>query len=165
MERYLNTDGLLSFNEKPQAFFHVNNNQERAFRTSMLQSFERKDNRLKLQTLNSTYLFEVDPSVTNPPVAELTHCQKVVNDYIKSLKEHLSSKYSQQQGSGFFCFDGEKYLKDGTMRYWVFGHTHDAIEYNYEGVHCICHPLGSPIEDNGSSEYIKTIEITNSIKA
>ncbi len=87
-----------------------------------------------------------------------------------NLNRHLSPKYKKQQSNGFFCFDGERYLRDGSMKYWIFGHTHDAIEYSYpdgfEGpkVQCICHPLGSPHEDNGSNQLIKTIEIDKGVK-
>jgi predicted phosphodiesterase len=44
----------------------------------------------------------------------------------------------------FYCFDGEKYLKDGTMKYWVFGHTHVAYEEEYFGKKIICNAMGRP---------------------
>lgn len=76
-----------------------------------------------------------------------------------NLNRHLSPKFSQQHGNAFFSFNGHEYIKNGSMKYWIFGHTHDAIEYEYEGVRCVCHPLGSPHEDNGSKEYVKTLDM------
>lgn len=76
------------------------------------------------------------------------------------LKEHISPKYQNNITSTFFCFDGHKFLEGGTMKYWVFGHTHDAIEYEYRGVQCVCNPLGYPSEVVSSEfERIKSIKI------
>ena len=60
----------------------------------------------------------------------------------------------------FFCFDGEEYLKNGSMKYWIFGHNHDVIEYKEHNVTCICNPLGYYNESgNGKWIKIKQIEI------
>lgn len=45
-----------------------------------------------------------------------------------------------------FSFDGEKYLKDGTMKYWIFGHTHEEMDYKEHNVRCICNPLGYQVK-------------------
>lgn len=74
-----------------------------------------------------------------------------------NLKQHQTQKFSKIQSTAFFCFDGHEYLQNGSMKYWVFGHTHDAIEYEYESVQCICHPLGGPGENNGAKDLIRTI--------
>lgn len=41
------------------------------------------------------------------------------------------------------------------MQYWVFGHTHDAIEYEIGDVKFLCNPLGYPSE----SEYGEGIKM------
>jgi len=110
-----------------------------------------------------TLLFEIEKSKIEKVYKECDVMITHVNP--SNLNRHLSPKYLKQQSNGFFCFDGEKYLKEGSMKYWVFGHTHDAIEYSYPDsleetrVQCICHPLGTPNEDNGSDQLIKTIKI------
>lgn len=77
-----------------------------------------------------------------------------------NLNRHLSATYQGQKSNAFFCFDGHRYLREGNMKYWIFGHTHDVIEYEYENVKCICNPLGYPNESiNGDWTWIKTIEI------
>ena len=75
-------------------------------------------------------------------------------------KEYLNPKYQNNQSSTFFCFDGEDYLKNGSMKYWIFGHNHDVIEYKEHNVKCICNPLGYFNESgNGSWVKIKQIEV------
>lgn len=76
------------------------------------------------------------------------------------LNEHISSKYIHDRFSTFFTFNGHKFLKNGNMKYWLFGHTHDYIEYEYYGVNCICNPFGYPLESShGNKIKIKSIEI------
>ena len=42
----------------------------------------------------------------------------------------------------FYCFNGEKYLENGTMKNWIFGHTHKRFTENRFGVNLICNPMG-----------------------
>lgn len=63
------------------------------------------------------------------------------------LHENMSEKYINNMTNSFFSFDGHSFMNDGRMKYWVFGHTHDAINYEYNGVKCICNPLGYPNEN------------------
>ena len=78
------------------------------------------------------------------------------------LHEHINSTYHNDQGNTFFTFDGHDLLKNGSMKYWIFGHTHDAIEYELYDKKVICNPLGYPSESNyGDWIWIKTIEINN----
>lgn len=76
------------------------------------------------------------------------------------LDEHQSKRFSKESTNGYFCFDGANYLKHGTMKYWIFGHSHDEIEYDYENVTCICHPLGNPQEScAGLGVVVKKIKV------
>lgn len=62
------------------------------------------------------------------------------------LKRHLDSQWANDQSSTFFTFNGHDFMKNGTMKYWIFGHTHSKIEYEHNGVQCLCNPLGYPGE-------------------
>ncbi|MGJ0310892.1 metallophosphoesterase [Aliarcobacter cryaerophilus] len=73
-------------------------------------------------------------------------------------KEYLNAKYQNNQSSTFFCFDGEDYLKNGSMKYWIFGHNHDVIEYKEHNVKCICNPLGY-FNESGNGQWIKIKQI------
>ena len=73
-------------------------------------------------------------------------------------KEYLNAKYQNNQSSTFFCFDGEDYLKNGSMKYWIFGHNHDVIEYKEHNVKCICNPLGY-YNESGNGQWIKIKQI------
>ncbi len=75
-------------------------------------------------------------------------------------EEHINEKYHGSPINTFFTFDGNKYYKNGSMKYWVFGHTHDAIEYEMEDVKFLCNPLGYPTEsDYGDNIKMKSFEI------
>lgn len=76
------------------------------------------------------------------------------------LHEHIASAYFGDKFNTFFTFDGHSFMKEGSMKYWVFGHTHDRIEYEYSGVKCICNPFGYPSESMyGDDISIKSITI------
>ena len=76
-------------------------------------------------------------------------CDVMITHINPSFKnEHISPQYKGEVSNTFFCFDGHRFMDDGNMKYWVFGHTHDAISYEYNGVKCICNPLGYPNEKN-----------------
>ena len=73
-------------------------------------------------------------------------------------KVHTAKKFREHETTGFFTFDGSKYLKEGSMKYWIFGHTHDQTEFEMEGVKCICNPMGYPSENNyGELTQIRSI--------
>ena len=75
-------------------------------------------------------------------------------------KEHTSSFYREEETTGFFTFDGSEYLVNGSMKYWVYGHTHTSAEHEISGVKCICNPMGYPSESgNGKLTKIKSVEI------
>ncbi len=81
-----------------------------------------------------------------------------VNPSIK--KEHTSASFREEPSTGFFTFNGSKYLKDGSMKYWIYGHTHVEAEFEINGVTCICNPMGYPGESgNGEWTWIKSVEI------
>ena len=76
------------------------------------------------------------------------------------LDEHLSPGFAKQRGNMFYCFNGHKYMRDGSMKYWIFGHTHDRLEYEHEGVKCICNAFGYPAGScYGDDTIMKSIEI------
>ncbi len=88
-------------------------------------------------------------------------CDVMITHINPSAKnEHININYQNNPSNVFFCFEGEKYLKNGNMKYWIFGHTHEELEYIEHNVHCICNPLGYFNESgNGKFVNIRTIEI------
>ncbi len=85
MKRYEGESGSLQFSETT-AFFITDDFEDYAFKTSMLMSYKKEDKILTLNTMNSTYIFEVDESVRNPPVVELSPCEKIIDQFLKSIK-------------------------------------------------------------------------------
>jgi len=60
--------------------------------------------------------------------------------------DNIPIQYRNSITNTFFTFEGGKYLKEGNMRYWIFGHTHEQIEYFEHNVKCLCNPFGYPKE-------------------
>ncbi len=75
-------------------------------------------------------------------------------------KQHTKEEYRNLEMSGFFSFDGKKYLLNGNMKFWIYGHTHTPCEFIINGVTCICNPMGY-VKESGFGEFIdiKQIEI------
>ena len=71
---------------------------------------------------------------------------------------HTFELYRESELTGFFTFNGEMYLREGSMKYWIFGHTHNETEYEVENVHCIANPMGYPGE-SGNGRYVTTRRI------
>jgi len=88
-------------------------------------------------------------------------CDVMITHVNPSIDEdHINEKYRSSPINTFFTFDGSKFYKNGSMKYWVFGHTHDAIEYEMEFVKFLCNPLGYPNESQyGDRIKMKSIEI------
>ena len=88
-------------------------------------------------------------------------CDVMITHINPSAKnEHININYQNNPTNVFFCFEGEKYLQNGNMKYWIFGHTHEELEYIEHNVHCICNPLGYFNESgNGKFVSIRSIEI------
>jgi metallophosphoesterase superfamily enzyme len=88
-------------------------------------------------------------------------CDVMITHINPSAKnEHINIRYQNNPSNVFFCFEGEKYLKNGNMKYWIFGHTHEELKYIEHNVHCICNPLGYFNESgNGKFVNIRSIEI------
>lgn len=61
-------------------------------------------------------------------------------------REHTSPRYRDMETTGFFTFDGAEFLEKGSMKYWIFGHSHERIEYETHGVKCLCNAMGYPGE-------------------
>lgn len=75
-------------------------------------------------------------------------------------KEHTHQNYRDEDTTGYFTFDGSRYLREGSMQYWIYGHTHVEAEHEIDGVKCICNPMGYPSEcGNGEWTGIKSIEL------
>ena len=69
-------------------------------------------------------------------------------------KDNINIVFQNNPSSTFFCFDGEEYLKNGNMKYWIFGHTHEELEYMEHNVQCICNPLGY-FNESGNGKWVK----------
>lgn len=75
-------------------------------------------------------------------------CDIMVTHVSPSIeKDHVSPMYQKDEGAAYFTFDGKKYLQNGSMRYWIYGHSHIDLEYEVNGVQVLSAQLGYPREN------------------
>ncbi|RXK03587.1 metallophosphoesterase [Halarcobacter bivalviorum] len=116
---------------------------------------------------DSNFIFGIenfnDIFETEKPKIEAVYqnCDVMITHINPSCKdENMSERYQNNQTNTFFTFEGEEYLKNGSMKYWIFGHTHDELEYEEHNVKCICNPFGYPSESGfGVWVGIRQIEL------
>lgn len=65
----------------------------------------------------------------------------VVFSHIAPVRDHFPEKF-QNPISTFFQFNGDEFLRDSGEKIWVFGHTHDPLEFTRGNVRFLCNPLG-----------------------
>lgn len=90
-------------------------------------------------------------------------CDVMITHINPSCKDaHISERFQNNASNIFFSFEGEKYRKNGSMKYWIFGHTHEELTYIEDNVNCCCNPLGYPGE-SGYGKYVmmQSFEIGN----
>jgi hypothetical protein len=79
------------------------------------------------------------------------------------LKENLSPRYRHFETNAFWGFNGHRFLMDGNIKYWFFGHTHEDIEYKKNGVSILANPVGYPAEIENKLRFedsiVKTLKI------
>lgn len=129
--------------------------------------FIQSTNKMWINVMNDwNYLYGVenfdDIYRVEKPKMEAVHdkCDVMITHVNPShLKKHLDPQWANNQTSTFFTFDGHDLMKNGTMQYWIFGHTHSKIEYEHNGVKCLCNPLGYPGENKKGLFKIESFEV------
>ena len=70
-----------------------------------------------------------------------------------------------RDSNAFYCFDGKEYLENGSMKHWVFGHTHRNFSRTYEradgkNIEIHCNSIGYPDKGKIPQEFgLKMIEV------
>jgi len=59
-----------------------------------------------------------------------------------SLYQYAMKEYRDDYIYSFYCFDGSKYIQDGSMKYWVYGHTHEIKSFRIGDVELHCNAIG-----------------------
>lgn len=87
------------------------------------------------------------------------NCDVLVTHVSPSSHEEDLPEYKQGQLiTGFYAFDGDMYLERTTAKYWIFGHMHNGIDYEREGVKCLTSALGYP---NQKKKFtVRTVDIS-----
>jgi predicted phosphohydrolase len=51
-------------------------------------------------------------------------------------------KYKNQLMYNFYCFDGNEFVENGSMKHWVYGHDHEIKSFDSKGVQFYCNAIG-----------------------
>jgi len=89
-------------------------------------------------------------------------CDVMITHVMPSIDpDHVDKRYRNDKATGFFCFDGEKYLKNTTAHTWIYGHSHTNQDVEVHGVRMIAHQLGYRGETKNICEKRIEIDIKN----
>lgn len=102
--------------------------------------------------------------VQNKKLARVAQLADVIVSHISPTSKTIAPKYRNFASSGFYTFDYRQ-LRNGfiTDKTWIFGHTHEVIEYNdIHGNWFICNPLGYKGEKS-NPKGILTIQYEKSV--
>ena len=73
----------------------------------------------------------------------------------------VSSKYANSNINVAFHSDVINKFVGFDIAYWIHGHTHDPLDYDYNGINILCNPWGYNGEvDNYSVKYINILDDT-----
>lgn len=87
-------------------------------------------------------------------------CDVMITHVMPSINpKHVAEYFRDSRGTAYFCFDGEKYVKDTTSKIWVYGHTHTPNEFELHGVQVVANQLGYRGEARKLPVEEKIIEI------
>lgn len=64
-----------------------------------------------------------------------------------NAKQHQAPLYVNEDSTCFYNFDGKGLLQKTSAEYWVFGHTHDALQYKYNNTVVLSNPRGYPFQN------------------
>lgn len=83
-------------------------------------------------------------------------------EQFKTMYNYESSPEALKEYRAFYCFDGKEYLEHGSMKHWVFGHTHRSFHRAYTrqddtAVDIHCNSMGQLVGKNNFG--LKVIEI------
>jgi metallophosphoesterase superfamily enzyme len=87
-------------------------------------------------------------------------CDVMITHVMPSINpEHVDKIYRSDKATGYFTFDGQKYLKETTAHTWIYGHSHTNQDIEAHGVRMVANQLGYRNEAIKNSLQGKRLEI------
>lgn len=87
-------------------------------------------------------------------------CDVMITHVMPSINpEHVDKMYRNDKATGYFTFNGEKYLKETTAHTWIYGHSHSNQDVEVHGVRMIANQLGYRNEAIKNGLQDKRLEI------
>lgn len=87
-------------------------------------------------------------------------CDVIITHVMPSINpEHVDKMYRSDKATGYFTFDGQKYLKDTTTHTWIYGHSHSNQDIEVHGIRMVANQLGYRNEAITNGMQDKRLEI------
>lgn len=75
---------------------------------------------------------------------------------------YIPERWRDDVYTSFFYFNNEMIIENNErVKTWIFGHTHDVVDYEYKGIRYVCNPHGYRTEllENVNIGRLRTIDI------
>lgn len=106
-------------------------------------------------------LFDALWDIERPKIEAIyQQCDVMITHVMPSINpEHVDKMYRSDKATGYFTFDGQKYLKETTAHTWIYGHSHSNQDVEVHGVRMIANQLGYRNEAIKNGMQDKRLEI------
>jgi predicted phosphodiesterase len=71
----------------------------------------------------------------------------MVTHYAPVIPPNLKREYATSHITTFYYADKRSEVVRIDPKFWIFGHTHDKMEFNYNNTTFLCNPVGYPMEN------------------
>jgi len=102
---------------------------------------------------DARYIYENNCDVSAYRTRELDKLSKIppvdvfISHYGPSVEQAVAPRFRFDEVSTFFYMEPSEVLNRIAPAVWVYGHTHDANEFNIRETKCLVNPLGYPREN------------------
>jgi len=102
---------------------------------------------------DSRYIYEKDCDILEYRSAELEKIAKMppvdvfVSHYGPAVQKAVALRFRLDEASTFFYMEPSEVLNRIAPAVWVYGHTHDANDFDLDDTRCLVNPLGYPREN------------------
>lgn len=87
------------------------------------------------------------------PDIVVSHVRPTINPW------KIEEKYRRDANTRYYCFDGSELMQKLKPKYWIFGHSHDAEDFEEYDVQVVTNAVGYPGEYSRRKTLLKEINI------
>jgi len=76
-----------------------------------------------------------------------------------NLDAYFDKRYRNEDSNTFFSFNGKPFIRNGSIKYWFYGHTHNRFRGEFVKTKLFCNPLGYPNENPYREGFVEQVEV------